>query len=1120
MAMGLFVVGVFVFVTMFSGFNLTLTGYAVFSDGVQGEFDSGSYFDVVWNGSAVVLSGDNLTGNYVSQVFDAGNDAVWNNISWIGQVVSPLNSYLTSAIYSGTNQTDVFGLDESYYLADMKDSSKKFYLDFSENLINGTILKIYAKKDKGVTIGIYAQSDVNGDTALGSFTVESATGDWYNITLDISVPTNAIWIGEGAESGVDPKDEFDYIYAEILGTTLDVQIKSCDNSECSGESWTDIIDTSPQDLSVDNNRYFQYKVEFASPDTSITSSLVSMDVDYTESESDSPIISYSSITTAEGTYSNKDNIDVGVDLSDESQIYSFINFNNSLVGFWKMDDVSGIITDYSGFSNNGTNNGADYQAGGKFGSAMSFDGVGDYVDLGNINNFERTDLFSYSFWMKTDSIVDYITVISKTPYGSWQGMELFVVNNKLRFYLLGGVGGGQIDVGSTAGVNNDVWNHIVITYNGTSKADDVMIYVNGVEGSYKYGDTLVGSIDNPNNFQISGRAGSNNCFDGLLDEVLVFNRVLSSNEISNLYDASSYSRNFIELGYETYDFYAYSQDVYGNEAQTSERTITLSENAPPVLELVYPQDGNTYGYNTSIALDFLASDVDDNLDSCWYNFDDGENITLTDCANITFDIVEGSYDLNIYANDSFGLEVSDSVNFNVQVGAPTISLHFPVDIYLNDGQEVVFNYTPVDVDLDSCWLLGDFTGVYGVNQTDDSPTSGIVNNFYLDLSDGIYEWNVECNDDEGNSASNGNKTFYVDTTNPSLSLTEPSGVKTTRVSIPLTFSVSDDSPLTCYYNITTSVGTEVVSDVEVEDCLDGSFDVSADGDYVVNFWVVDSAGNLNESSSEFSVDTEGGSVVVVTPTGGSSGGGGGGSFSFPLSVAKLEVGAISAIVSIGEEKSLVANVKNVGKVSANKCSLVSEGGGVDSSDIFNIGVGEIVDFGFVLSVSESVLDLEMSVVCLDNVSVDVPLDIIILRPELDISIEEISIKSDNEISIGYVIEPSDSGEKILYFRIIDSDGAIVKEQKEEVSLVFGESYRGEVLLDISGVSEGMLKISVGGEDEVNFVEEDFVYGGSNITGFASFNVDGNMSYIGVIVLVFLVLAGFLIRRIWKLKKGK
>jgi len=134
----------FLFLFGSGGFLERITGFSVFEQDNRSDFDEGNYNNTEWNGSGVVLSGGNTSGDYTSTVFDAGNDASWNNLTWQGLNQTGSDIYLTSAFHLGVNRTEVFILDGSYYLADMKDSSKGFYLNFSEDLVNGTILKFYA----------------------------------------------------------------------------------------------------------------------------------------------------------------------------------------------------------------------------------------------------------------------------------------------------------------------------------------------------------------------------------------------------------------------------------------------------------------------------------------------------------------------------------------------------------------------------------------------------------------------------------------------------------------------------------------------------------------------------------------------------------------------------------------------------------------------------------------------------------------------------------------------------------------------------------------------------------------------------------------------------------------
>jgi hypothetical protein len=248
----------------------------------------------------------------------------------------------------------------------------------------------------------------------------------------------------------------------------------------------------------------------------------------------------------------------------------------------------------------------------------------------------------------------------------------------------------------------------------------------------------------------------------------------------------------------SHTIYLYANDSVGNE-NSSSINFTISLNSPPTINLVKPEEGDAYGYNTSISLNFSVYDADNNAESCWYSIDLANNLTIPNCQNTTFNTSEGSHTVYVYVNDSYGEEASSSANFSVQVGAPSITLHFPIDAYLS-GIEIEFNYTPWDVDLDSCELWGDFSGNFSKNQTDVSPLSDVENNFTLNLSDGNYMWNIKCNDTQGNEAVSGNKSFVVDTINPDLTLTEPSGSKTSRTLTALWF-VSDINLGSCWYNV-------------------------------------------------------------------------------------------------------------------------------------------------------------------------------------------------------------------------------------------------------------------------------------------------------------------------------
>src|SRR3989304_1176957 len=73
-----------------------------------------------------------------------------------------------------------------------------------------------------------------------------------------------------------------------------------------------------------------------------------------------------------------------------------------------MDQSSGNILDYSGFSNDGTYNGAGYLSSGIINKGISFDGINDYVTFGDENRYSfgngtKDFPFSISLWFKKNS---------------------------------------------------------------------------------------------------------------------------------------------------------------------------------------------------------------------------------------------------------------------------------------------------------------------------------------------------------------------------------------------------------------------------------------------------------------------------------------------------------------------------------------------------------------------------------------------------------------------------------------------------------------------------------------------------------------------------------------------
>ncbi len=100
-------------------------------------------------------------------------------------------------------------------------------------------------------------------------------------------------------------------------TNLDLKVKSCDDSACDEESFVDVTDTSPQDLSIANNQYFQYNFVFETTNTSSTSKLYNVTIDYTP-DTFAPVINLTSPTNNAGD--NDGNVTFSYNVSDDSEI--------------------------------------------------------------------------------------------------------------------------------------------------------------------------------------------------------------------------------------------------------------------------------------------------------------------------------------------------------------------------------------------------------------------------------------------------------------------------------------------------------------------------------------------------------------------------------------------------------------------------------------------------------------------------------------------------------------------------------------------------------------------------------------------------------------------------------
>jgi len=237
------------------------------------------------------------------------------------------------------------------------------------------------------------------------------------------------------------------------------------------------------------------------------------------------------------------------EVSDLYRLTSPTGVDTSLKGYWSFNgpDMNGTTAyDRSGAGNNGTLTNGPTRTIGKIGQALRFDGADDYVDAGSASSLDNITQMTMTAWIKPNSLGENGSgrIIDKDGT-SFAGRMLYVcssgtcgVNNSLRFARGFGTTDGTWTTTADA-VSMGVWQFVAITYDDSSVSNDPVFYVNGSVVSSSENSTPVGSAETTEasyNWVIGNRPAGDRSFDGSIDEVRVYNRILSVNEITALYN--------------------------------------------------------------------------------------------------------------------------------------------------------------------------------------------------------------------------------------------------------------------------------------------------------------------------------------------------------------------------------------------------------------------------------------------------------------------------------------------------------------------------------------------------------------------------------------------------------
>jgi len=210
--------------------------------------------------------------------------------------------------------------------------------------------------------------------------------------------------------------------------------------------------------------------------------------------------------------------------------------DEGLVAEWHFDEGAGsVLKDSSGNGNDGVIYGATWVEG-KYGNALNFNGINNYALTSNLARHFSEDSVTIEVWFNANGPGIIVAELGQGTINSgWHDSQIEILNTgevKVRVWKLAPV--------SLGTVNFNEWHHAVLRYNKAASNLDGLL--DGVEAS----TDIIGDRSSPWEYEYGlfyafgptdvTNLGSGRYFNGELDEVRIYNRALSAEDIKEHFE--------------------------------------------------------------------------------------------------------------------------------------------------------------------------------------------------------------------------------------------------------------------------------------------------------------------------------------------------------------------------------------------------------------------------------------------------------------------------------------------------------------------------------------------------------------------------------------------------------
>lgn len=321
-------------------------------------------------------------------------------------------------------------------------------------------------------------------------------------------------------------------------------------------------------------------------------------------------------------------------------------------------------------------------------------------------------------------------------------------------------------------------------------------------------------------------------------------------------------------------------DTFGFENQTTFSCFTVANTIPTTPEIFTPTNLSSTADNYTI-ITFNSTDPDNATDTqTHYIYGDTNTNPTTLVFNGSGDVNtrfnwtnlnDGTYYIKVQTDDGISNSSNSSIiSFVVSSLLPAINLINPSNNEFLAIRNISFNFSVTDSDgIGTCTLWHNVSGTWQENRTTSDVVSGThyqFNQTNLLPDESEYIYNINCSDGAGNDQFFiQNLTFSVDTVKPNVTVISPTnGAIFTSLSVNLFRNESDFSLATCQFDFTVGGATSPNKTIDCQNNYVINF--TSRDDYVFHYYAIDSSGNINTTTINFTITTADG--VISTGLGG------------------------------------------------------------------------------------------------------------------------------------------------------------------------------------------------------------------------------------------------------------